>query len=254
MTAYNGAPSGGVASGGYAVIDVNIIVVMPVSDIQALDAGTLVTLYVLDTTVLGGARYYLSPSVNEFGAGIIWKGLQGETQTYTPFPLVVDGFERNTTGTQNRPTLTVSNASHTISDLVRQYGDLCGCTVVRRRVMARHLDLANFAPGSALYLANVADRRVHLRDDIYYIERRSAETPVALSFELSNAMDIQGVQIPRRVVQRTLCQWIFKGTDDRTSCPYVGPASSCAKTISACKTLFPNQPLPFGAFTGARRS
>lgn len=231
---------------------------LPASDIQKLDAGTIVSLFVIDTTILGGTNYYVSPNVNEYGTGIQWKNMAGATQVYTPFPIMVDGYERNAKGTQPRPTLTVSNAGHLISDLVRSYGDLCGCTVVRRRVMARHLDLANFVSGSPLYIANAADRNTHYPDDIYFVERRAAETGAALTFELSSAFDVQGIQLPRRLVQRNLCQWVYQGTDNNTSCPFAGPFTggnaTCAKTVTDCKTKFPSLILPFGGFTGARRT
>lgn len=236
----------------------NVTLKLPASEIQNLDAGTIVYLYVFDATILGGSVYYLSPNVNEYGVGIQWKDMTGATVTYQPFPIVASGFERSSQGTQNRPTLNISNVNHLVSDLVRQYGDLCGCTVIRRRVMAKHLDLANFTPGSALYLANASDRTIHYPDDSYSIERRASETPDGLSFELSNAMDVQGIMIPRRMVQRNLCTWVYQGADNETSCPFAGPFTggntTCGKTVADCKVKFPgNVKLPFGGWNGARR-
>lgn len=268
MTARTGVPSGGVQTGGHANFvpgasgglkasgaasyDVYLKRRLPTENLQKLDAGTIVTMYIIDTTILGGACLYLTPSVNEFGTGIIWKDMSDTTVTYLPFPIVADGFDKTGKGPQPRPTLSVSNVSHEVSALVRQYGDLCGCKVVRRRVMAQHLDAANFVAGNPN-----ADRSIHYPDDEYYIERRAGETPAVISFELSSASDVAGVMVPRRVVQRNLCTWEYKGTDEQTSCPFKGPFiglnATCKKDTTDCATKFPGQPLPFGGFKGARR-
>lgn len=232
---------------------------LPISDIQKLDAGTLVVMFVLDTTMLGGTNYYLSPNVNEYGAGVVWQDMAGATQVYTPFPIDASGFDKNTSGTQPRPTISIANVDGLVGGLVRDYGDLTGAKVIRRRVMSRHLDLANFVPGSPMYLLNAADRNTRLTDDEFYIERKAAETPTIVQFELSSAFDSQGVMIPRRQALRNLCQWIYLGTDNLTSCPYVGALPSCAKTQLDCKAHYPpvsgiQPPLPFGGFNGARRT
>lgn len=257
MTAYTGAPSGGLSLSGIAV-SWETEPKIPVSDIQRLDVGSTVTLFVLDTTMLGGTFYYFSPNVNEYGAGITWKDLSGKTQVYTPFPIDASGFDRNTGGTQARPTIGISNIDGLVGGLVRDYGDLTGARVVRRRVVARYLDLANFVPGSPMYAACTPDRMVHLADDEFDVERKAAETPLVVQFELSSAFDSQGVQVPRRVVIRNLCQWIYLGTDELTACPYSGALPTCAKTLAACKEHYPAvsgvfPPLPFGGFSGARR-
>ena len=226
---------------------------IPASDIQKLDAGTKIELYVLDTSILGGTLYYLSPHTNYLGGGLVWKDLDGNTVTYTPFPIVGTGFDRTAQGTQPRPQLVVGNTNHLVGNLLRQFGDLCGTKVVRRRVLGRHIDAINFPGG----VNPTADRSTHMKDDVFYIERMASETGSAIKFELATAFDTWGLKIPARIVQRNLCPFEYQGTDDLTSCPFPGPFTGgnadCAKSVDACKAKYPNAPLPFGGFTGARR-
>jgi len=299
---------------------------LPIQEIQGLDGGDLVSLFILDTTMLGGDIQYLTPSVNDYGVGVIWQNMAGATTTYSKFPIAMEGVDRNAKGAQARPSLMVSNISPLIGQLVKTYNDLCGATVIRRRVAARYLDSANFnrvtavgqvANGSGmtftlaysgfslssadsptlttLYKNGVplssgteytlsgavvtlttsatagtitwdgntfynptANRAVRYADDEFTIEQRASETPAAFVFSLASSLDAQGIMIPGRVVQRHLCTLEYQGLDELTACPFAGPFTgantTCAKTDTACKAKFPNLPLPFSGFTGARRA
>ena len=55
--------------------------------------------------------------------------------------------------------------------------------------------------------------------EIWFIEQKVSETSEAVEFELASAMDFQGVQLPRRQINPNNCPWRYRGAD----CGYTGP-------------------------------
>ena len=78
---------------------------------------------------------------------IIWRG-----KTYYPAPISAEGFESNSKGTLPQPTLTIASQSETgvdqlalLKHQIREFGDIIGSKVTRRRTFAKYLDRSNFA-------------------------------------------------------------------------------------------------------------
>lgn len=107
-----------------------------------------------------------------------------------------------------------------------------------------------------------ADNTAEFPDDIFFIDRKAAETRDVVEFELAAAFDVAGVQLPRRQIIQNVCTWRYRGTE----CGYAGasyfdandaPVGSlaldvCGKRLSSCKARFgTNNPLPFGSFPAA---
>jgi len=224
------------------------------SDIQKLDPGAIVTLFELDATALAAATiYYFHAGVNELKQSVVWNG-----DTYTPFPIEADGFEKAGTGTSTRPTLRIANVTSLIGALVRDSNDLVGAKITRRRTFVRYLDAVNFTGGTN----PTADPNIALPDEIYYIARKSSENKVYIEFELESALDMEGVMVPRGQVVQNICQWVYRSTE----CSYAGGAVAnaldiattvlaedvCGKRISSCKLRFgASAEIPLGAFPGA---
>lgn len=213
---------------------------VPTQAIQSLDPSAIIELFVLDSTIIsGGGVTYFHAGTNQVGTAIVWQG-----QSYTPFPVQADGFEITGKGTIPRPTMTVANVDGTVGLLVRDLEDLIGATVTRKRTLSKYLDAANFTGG----VNPTADPTQAFPDDVFLIERKSSETKDAISFELGAAMDVHGVRIPRRLIQATICPWVYKGTE----CGYSGGLATCTKTLTDCKTHFGTAAdLPYGGFPGA---
>lgn len=104
-----------------------------------------------------------------------------------------------------------------------------------------------------------ADPDQYLPDEIWYIDRRSAETPQVLELELASSLDLQGIKLPRRQCIQNTCSWVYRDED----CGYTGPGMTvdrqatndpaldrCGKTRNDCKARYGTQPLPFGGFPG----
>lgn len=196
-------------------------------DVQLLDPGAVWEGFILDTTALGGTVYYFTA----MGAAT-WQG-----NAYVDFPIIAEGFERNTSGKLPRPKITVANVDGVVGALVRDAQDLVGAKVARKRTFVKYLD------GQP-----AADPTAGFQDEAFWIERKSMETAEAIEFELVTSLDLDGLKLPRRIIQATVCPWVFKGTE----CAYSGADSTCTKTLADCKTKFGTSPARFGGFPGAR--
>ena len=97
--------------------------------------------------------------------------------------------------------------------------------------------------------------------DLYFIEQKTAESAVSITWTLASSLDLEGLQLPRRIITQNLCLWKYRGSE----CGYTGgpvadafdrPTSNanndiCGKRLKSCQLRFPNQSLPFGGFPGA---
>lgn len=108
-------------------------------DIQSLRPGDLVELFELDATALGGTLLRFNAGTNKLRSPVIWQG-----NTYVPLPIDASGFEFSGKGQLPRPTLKVANIGGLVTAQLRDFNDLLGAKVTRRRTLAKYLDAANF--------------------------------------------------------------------------------------------------------------
>lgn len=225
----------------------------PASEVQSLSPGTEVELFILDATALGDSVYRFSSGKNELLADIVFGG-----NTYSAFPIMGEGWETTTKGALPRPKVTVSNLDGAIGSLIRGLDDLVGARVTRILTLAKFLDAVNFPGG----VNPTADPTAMLRSDIFVVNRKSLETKDRVEFELASPLDAQGLRLPGRPVQATVCTWVYRGTE----CGYAGGAvaqaddtpttdpalDKCSHKITGCKLRFgAHGDLPFGGFPGA---
>ena len=222
------------------------------TDVQKLSAGSLIDLYEIDATSIGGSVLRWANETNVLGADIVWQG-----NTYTRLPIEANGFAKSGRGTQPRPTLKASNVAGTLGALVRDNEDLVGSKFTRRRTFVKYLDAANFSGGNAS-----ADPNVYFADEIWYVDRKASENGIFIEFELASAMDLTNVKLPKRQVTQNVCAWQYRSTE----CGYAGgpvativdlPTSDlaqdvCGHRVSSCKLRFgDNATLPYGGFEGS---
>lgn len=244
---------------GYSVGDEDEVVDVPrgiASEIQRLAPGSIVELFEVDATSLGGDALRFHAGTNELLQPVVWQG-----STYQPFPVEASGFEVSGRGQLPRPVLRVANVTGLLGAAVREYQDLLGCRVTRKRTMARYLDAANFPGG----VNDSADPDAHLPDDIYIIDRKSVENELLVEFELAATFDVAGVKLPRRTVVQNSCPWTYRLADRSSGCTWSGttyfdaadnPVTSsaldaCGKRLSSCQARFGAAALPFGGFPAA---
>jgi lambda family phage minor tail protein L len=226
--------------------------------VTKLEPSALVSLYQLDTTRIGGPLYHFTTETRA-GNIIRFGGVD-----FFAVPVRITGMDVSGQGPIQTPTLTVGNTDGFIQEIVNSFGNLEGCRLQRWRTFAIHLDDGEQPNTTAVY-----------GPDVYVIDRKSADTPESIEWELSATIDQQGVFVGRTVVRDT-CLWRYREFDPATGqfdyskalCPYTGnnyfdrqnrPVTNPAddepsRTIRCCRLRFgTNAVLPFGGFPGVVR-
>ena len=176
-----------------------------ITDLQKINPSSVIELFTLQlSTALHGAntiyRFHAGTNYNS-NADIIMAG-----NTYTKMPIQAEGFAYQR-GQLPRPNLTVSNALGTITAILLTVNetttgnDLTGATVTRIRTLARYLDATNF-PGSSNPFGT-PDPTAEFPQEIYKIDRKSAENREIVTFELAAVFDLAGVRAPKRQCTRS---------------------------------------------------
>lgn len=228
------------------------------SDIQKLQPGAIVELYVLDLAGIdpNNTLYRWSPHVNELGQPIVWNG-----DEYTPWPISVTGFDKSGSGQIPRPSLTLGNVTGLLSAVVILNQDIVGAKFTRYRTLYQYLDAVNFTGG-----ANpTADPTALFPTEVYYVDRKSREDLTSVQFELASPFDVHGVYLPKRQIIQNYCPFVYR--DVTTGCDYVPGAmfkaddtqttnpseDVCGHRLSSCKLRNGSRAvgIPFGGFPGA---
>lgn len=261
------------------------------SDFQKLYVDGLITLYELDASALGAGilRFHghisfadwekiystvdaninadsLKPTADQlFGSGsekvwyrnILWQG-----QAFEPMALEVSGLEMRSDGKASAPTLSMANNINGIQNAVSayclQFNDFAGAKLKVITTLAKYLDAENFGSGNQI-AANEA------KEQLWYIEQKTSENPQAVTFELSNPIDFEGLHIPVRQIT-SMCHWAMMGDYRGEECGYTGIAmftekdeptdnpalDKCGGRLSSCRKRFgENKAIPFGGFPAA---
>ena len=175
-----------------------------VSNLQNTNPSSIIELFTLqlDSSLHGATtiyRFHAGSSLKDNGE-IVWAG-----NSYQRFPIKAEGFAFRK-GQLPRPTLTVSNALGTITAILLSVNtttagnDLTGATVTRIRTLARFLDAVNF-PGN-INPYGTPDSTAEFPQEIYKIDRKSAENRDTVQFELASVLDLAGIRAPNRQCTR----------------------------------------------------
>jgi len=175
-----------------------------VSNLQNTNPSAIIELFTLalDSSLHGAStvyRFHTGSSLKDNGE-LVWAG-----NSYQRFPIKAEGFAFRQ-GQLPRPTLTVSNALGTITAILLNVNstttgnDLTGATVTRIRTLARFLDAVNF-PGD-INPYGTPDNTAEFPQEIYKIDRKSAENREIVQFELAAVFDLAGIRAPQRQCTR----------------------------------------------------
>jgi len=181
---------------------------VPVSELQSISPSSVIELFTLtlSATLHGSNEVYRfhNGSAPNNNNEIIWAG-----NSYMRYPIEVTGFEQNGKGTLPRPRLVVSNILSTLTAVMQEVNttytpgnDLCGAKLTRIRTLARYLDAANWITGSNPF--GTPSPTTELPQEIYYLDRKSAENRDVVEWECASAFDLSyGAKVPKRLVTRT---------------------------------------------------
>lgn len=216
-------------------------------DLQKLSHSGIISLYTLDLTAIGGGVFRFCNLNESDGSDVSFGGI-----AYTAIPIEAEGFEVNSSGQIPTPILRISNVFGVITGLIGQYEDIVGAKLTRRRTLVKHLDGQPNANGNA-----------HFPDDIWYVERKTAEDKTQVEFQLSSSLDLDGVELPLRLMIQDTCLWTYRedgcgygGTQyfDEFDVPTSAENDRCGKRLTSCRLRFGQfAVLPFGGFPGLNR-
>ena len=229
----------------------------PISELQSVAPSSIIELFELQlSTAIQGAntiyRFHAGTNATDANGNVVWAGNE-----YQAFPIEAEGWEYSGNGQLPRPKIRVSNIMGTITAIILAT-PLEGAKVTRIRTMARYLDAVNFPGGVNPY--GTPDPTAEFPREVYYIDRKSAETRDVVEFELAAAFDLIGVRAPKRQCISNICQWVYRSAE----CSYTGTSyftendvattlanDVCGKRLSSCKARFGSTAqLPFGSFPG----
>ena len=130
-------------------------------EIQKLAPSSIIELFVLEIPNTEFKTYFHA-GTNELHGDVVWQG-----QTYIALPVQAEGFDISAKGELPRPKIAIANIQGLFSALIREYDDLIGAKIIRKRTFARYLDAVNFKNGNAN-----ADPNIAFPDDIWYFEQK----------------------------------------------------------------------------------
>lgn len=237
------------------------------SDVQKLIIEGKITLYQLDlSNYVEGAIFYFHGHTNfhkqfdnvaTLTADIIWQG-----QAYSPIPISVTGRESRADGKASAPTLILGNYLNGVQGgltaLCLQFKDLVDAKLTVINTFYKYLDAANFIGGNP-------SASNDLTREVWYVEQKTSEDTMQLSFALSNPVDFGGQFLPSRMISKN-CDWALKNRYRGQECGYLGTAyftakdeptddpskDVCSGLTNGCKLRFgETAPLPFGGFPAA---
>lgn len=158
-------------------------------ELEKLEQTALIELFDIDLTKVGGGITYFCAQTNEKGEGMVWQGRQ-----YLPYPIQAQGFEISGDGASSRPSLGISNLLGWVTGAIHEHDGVIGCSVVRRRVLAKYLDAVNFIDGNdnADPLAETVDK--------WTVNRLTSLNSQSATFELASPAEMDNAVIPARPV------------------------------------------------------
>lgn len=150
-----------------------------------------------------GNTYYFHAGVEEDLTTVQFRDENNLVRTYNALPILLDGVEFSSSGATNRPTLAVANVTSDLKDTlgITNYKELIGAKLVRRQTLKKYLYGESGDSSPPVELNKVG----------YVIDRIEAENNIAVNFELAVVYDLEGINLPRRVVVGKFCSWMYQG-------------------------------------------
>ncbi|HCR1107410.1 TPA: phage minor tail protein L [Klebsiella aerogenes] len=238
---------------------------MITSDLQKLEPGAKVRLFIVDGSAFGAEPLYFHPyalahTPEEIAAAggdeskLQAKPLFFGGQEFSAWPCQITGLESSSDGAAAEPVLSVGNIYGSITALCLRFEDMAQAKVTIIDTFARYLDDGATPDTAQAYRQT------------WYIDSKTGEDGEVVGFKLSSPIDLQGRRAPTRQIT-ALCTWAVRGQyRSGDGCGYTGtvylnlkgePVSDpaldkCSGCLVDCKKRFGEfAPLDFGGFPGA---
>ena len=209
----------------------------------SLDPSALVVLYEIDLSelLINNERRVFTDGADfnqvlrfHNNLKLIQTSIFFDQKEYYPAPIKTDGFEVSVKGSPPTPKLSITfnfdglpqDTADRIKYLkaaVRDLDSLAGAKVTRIRTFAKYIDGYNFydnyGTSNQKLKSNILvppedfdpDPNAQFPQDVYYIDRKSAENKNTVEFELASPFDLQDLKLPGRIVTENACIWTYRG-------------------------------------------
>ena len=139
----------------------------------------LIKLFDIDATAITGSVYRFTTMTNA-GIAVSWGG-----NSYTPFPIKLEGVAASSTEAPARPRLSVSAIDGFFGALISQHEDMVGAQITYRETFSTYLGTSISMPPSYFTVAKKLD-----------------DNKTGVIFELKSSLDIEGKWLPARQMLR----------------------------------------------------
>lgn len=152
------------------------------------------------------------------------KNLFFQNQEYTFIPCELSNLQTSSDGKQSKPVLKIANINNYISYILKDRNNLIGKNFIRKKILAKDLDLSNFTDGINPY--GVSSFKTYITYDNFLINLKKSENKEFVEIELATKIDIQNLNIPARKVTNDTCSWGYRcfGCNYGNTADYLGPS------------------------------
>lgn len=151
------------------------------------------------------------------------KNIFFQNQEYTFIPCELSNLQISSDGKQSKPVLKIANINNYISYVLKDRNNLIGKNFIRKKILAKDLDLSNFSDGINPYGAS--SFKTYISYDNFLINLKKSENKEFVEIELATKIDIQNLNIPARKVTNDTCSWGYRcfGCNYGNTADYSGP-------------------------------
>ncbi len=153
-----------------------------------------------------------------FSRDIIFKG-----QLYTFIPCELSNIESSSGGKQSKPIIKIANINNYISYILKDRSDLIGNSFIRKKILAKDLDIENFDAGINPF--GTSNFKTYIAFDEYIVNLKKLENKEHVEIELATKIDLQNLNIPARKITNDTCSWCYRcyGCNYGSTPDYAGP-------------------------------
>ncbi len=189
-----------------------------IKQLQGLEQiSPFVTLFELEYDDAGTKKYFVRGGEEDLST-VQFRDYDspGTVRTYEILPITIEGLEHSSTGPSARPVLRVANVLNTFETAVGiNLDNLIGKKLIRRRTLKKYL----------YGEAGDANPPIEFPRQVYIIDRIETRNAMEVAFELTTPFEVEGLNLPYRVVGHNACSWIYQGSS---------PTKSVANQVGGC--------------------
>lgn len=131
-----------------------------------------------------------------------------QQREYLFIPAEFLGNEKNIDGRQSRPSIKIANVNNFISKILTDRNNLIGKKFIRKKVLARDLDISNFQNGINPF--GTSEYNTYIIKDEFLVHIKKSDTKEFIELELSSKIDLENVSVPFRKVTNDSCIWKYR--------------------------------------------